>query len=195
MTEFRRAHVPGETWFFTVNLAGRRGNRLLVDQIVALRRSFRYVTERRPFRLDAVVVLPDHLHCIWTLLPGDTDFSMRWNVLKGHFSRAIVKGERISQSRAKRREQGLRQRRFWEHLLRDQEDCNKHVDYIHWNPVKHGWVTRVADWRHSSFLRGPWPFIRQPGVAMENSTFVRANNSNRCGLILYLEISPPFRLI
>jgi len=104
MTEYRRAHVPGATWFFTVNLAERRGNRLLVDQIDALRRSFRYVTERRPFRLDAVVVLPDHLHCIWTLPPGDTDFSMRWNLLKGHVSRAIEKGERISQSREKRRE-------------------------------------------------------------------------------------------
>ncbi|MFH0351584.1 MAG: transposase [Chromatiales bacterium] len=117
MTEYRRAHVPGATWFFTVNLAERRGNRLLVDQIDALRRSFRYVTERRPFRLDAVVVLPDHLHCIWTLLPGDTDFSMRWNLLKGRFSHVIEKGERISQSREKRRERGLWQRRFWEHLL------------------------------------------------------------------------------
>jgi putative transposase len=77
MTEYRRAHVPGATWFFTVNLTERWGNRLLVDQIDALRWSFRYVTERRPFRLDAVMVLPDRLHCIWTLPPGDTDFSMR----------------------------------------------------------------------------------------------------------------------
>ena len=142
--------------------------RLLVDQIDALRWSFRYVTERRPFRLDAVVVLPDHLHCIWTLPPGDTDFSMRWNLLKGHFSRAIEKGERISQSREKRRERGLWQRRFWEHLLRDQEDFNQHVDYLHWNPVKHGWVTRVADWPHSSFhdyaARGIYPVI---GVSID----------------------------
>ena len=155
MTEYRRAHVPGATWFFTVNLAKRRA---LVD---ALHRSFRYVMERRSFRLDAVVVLPDHLHCIWTLPSGDSDFSMRWNVLKGHFSRAIDEGERISKSREKRRERGLWQRRFWEHLLRDQDDFNKHVDYIHWNPVKHGWVKRVADWPHSSFhdyaARGIYP--------------------------------------
>jgi putative transposase len=82
---------------------------------------------------------------------GDTDFSIRWNLLKGHFSRAIDKGERISTSRAKRRERGLWQRRFWEHLIRDENDLNKHLDYIHWNPVKHGLVKRVTDWPHSSF--------------------------------------------
>ena len=98
MTEYRRAHGPGATWFFTVNLTERRGNRLLVDQFDALRRSFRYVREKHPFRVDAMVVLPNHLHCIWTLPPGDADFSMRWNVLKGHFSRAIDEGERISQA-------------------------------------------------------------------------------------------------
>ena len=76
---------------------------------------------------------------------------MRWNLLKGHFSRAIDTGERISASREKRRERGLWQRRFWEHLLRDQDDFNRHVDYIHWNPVKHGWVKQVSDWPHSSF--------------------------------------------
>jgi len=153
MTEYRRAYIPGATWFFTVNLAERRDNRLLIDKIDLLRLAFAYAKERRPFRLDAVVILPDHLHCIWTLPPDDTDFSTRWNLLKGHFSRSIEKGERISQSREKRRERGLWQRRFWEHLLRDQADFNNHVDYIHWNPVKHGWVKRVADWPHSSFHR------------------------------------------
>jgi putative transposase len=161
MTEYRRAHVPGATWFFTVNLAERQGNRLLVNHIDALKNAFRYVRERHPFQLDAVVILPDHLHCIWTLPPGDTNFSTRWNMLKGHFSRAIEKSERISQSRMKRRERGLWQRRFWEHWLRDQNDFNQHVDYIHFNPVKHGWVKRVADWPHSSFhdyvARGVYP--------------------------------------
>ncbi len=95
MTEYRRAHVPGATWFFTVNLAERRGNRLLVEQFDALRRSFRYVRERHPFRLDAVVVLPDHLHCIWTLPPGDTDFSMRWNLLKDIFLVPSKKGTHL----------------------------------------------------------------------------------------------------
>jgi len=153
MTEYRRLYVPGASWFFTVNLAERKSNRLLVDNIALLRLAFEYTKKRHPFRMDAVVVLPDHLHCVWTLPPDDTDFSIRWNLLKGHFSRSIEKGERISQSREKRRERGLWQRRFWDHLLRDQADYNNHVDYIHWNPVKHGWVTRVADWPYSSFHR------------------------------------------
>jgi len=135
MTDYRRVYVPGATCFFTVNLAERKGNRLLIDHIDGLRLAFAYAKKRKPFRMDAVVILPDHLHCIWTLPDGDTDFSTRWNLLKGHFSRSIEKGERISQSRLNRRERGLWQRRFWDHLLRDQDDYNKHVDYIHWNPV------------------------------------------------------------
>ncbi len=103
--------------------------------------------------MEAFVILPDHLHCVWTLPPGDTDFSTRWNLLKGYFSRSIEKGERISNSRAKRRERGLWQRRFWEHCVRDQEDFNNHLDYIHWNPVKHGWAKQAAAWPYSSFQR------------------------------------------
>jgi putative transposase len=151
MTEYRRTYAPGATWFFTVNLARRKGNQLLINHIDVLRHAFRSIKEKHPFRLDAVVILPDHLHCIWTLPPGDPDFSMRWGLLKGRFSRAIGKGERISRSRQKRRERGVWQRRFWEHMLRDQEDFNRHVDYIHWNPVKHGCVGRVKDWPYSSF--------------------------------------------
>ena len=153
MTDYRRAYSPGASWFFTVNLAERRGNRWLLDQIDGLRLAFAYTQQRRPFRMDAVVILPDHLPCLWTLPADDADFSIRWNWLKGHFSRSIEKGERLSPSREKRRERGLGQRRFWEHLLRDQADFNNHIDYIHWNPVKHGWVKRVADWPHSSFYR------------------------------------------
>ena len=161
MTNYRRAYIPDASWFFTVNLAERRGNRLLIEHIDALRAAFRYVKSKHPFKMDAVVVLPDHLHCIWTLPPGDTDFSRRWNLLKGHFSRVIAKGEHISPSRMKRRERGVWQRRFWEHCLRDQSDFNRHIDYIHWNPVKHGWVEQVAAWPHSSFheyvARGVYP--------------------------------------
>ncbi len=161
MTEYRRATIPGASWFFTVNLAERKGNDLLIRHINELRQSFRYVKKRHPFRLDAVVILPDHLHCIWTLPVGDSGFSMRWNLLKGHLSRAVAKGERISKSRNKRRERGLWQRRFWEHLLTDQTDFNQHIDYIHWNPVKHGRVKQVADWPYSSFhdyvARGIYP--------------------------------------
>ncbi|WP_292929813.1 transposase [Nitrosomonas sp.] len=103
--------------------------------------------------MNAVVILPDHLHCIWTLPQVDADFSTCWNMLKGYFSRHIAKGERISTGRKSRRERGIWQRRFWEHLLRDQIDFNRHVDYIHWNPVKHVWAKRVSDWPYSGFHR------------------------------------------
>ena len=118
--------ASGSHVVFTVNLAERRGNRLLVERIDVLRTAFRNVRARHPFHTEAIVILPDHLHCVWTLGPGDTDCSTRWSLIKGHFSRAIEKGERISQSRAKRGERGLWQRRFWEHLIRDQADFNRH---------------------------------------------------------------------
>ena len=161
MTEYRRAHVPGASWFFTVNLAQRKGNRLLVDRIDSLRSVFEVVKARHSFRMDAVVILPEHLHCILTLPEGDANYSTRWNLIKGNFSRLVEAGERISNSRAKRGERGIWQRRFWEHMIRDQQDFNRYVDYIHWNPVKHGWVKRVVDWPHSSFheyvRRGIYP--------------------------------------
>jgi len=116
MTNYRRFYTPNATWFFTVNLAERQNNHLLIEKIDALRAAFNYVKERRAFHINAVVIMPDHLHCIWTLPPDDTDFSTRWNLLKGHFSRAIEKGERVSKSRMTRRERGLWQRRFWAHL-------------------------------------------------------------------------------
>jgi putative transposase len=153
MTDYRRFYISGSTWFFTVNLAERQNNRLLVENIDLLRAAFRHVKSRRPFDMPAVVIMPDHLHCIWTLPPDDADFSTRWNQLKGHFSRHIDKGERVSQSRGKRRERGLWQRRFWAHLIIDQTDFNHHVDYIHWNPVKHGSAKTAADWPHSSFRK------------------------------------------
>jgi putative transposase len=95
MIEYRRAWVPGATWFVTVNLAEQRGDRLLVERIDVLRTAFRSVRARHPFYLEAVVILPDHLHRVWTLAPGDADYSTRWSLIKGHFSRAIEKGERI----------------------------------------------------------------------------------------------------
>ena len=161
MTEYRRAWRPGGTWFFTVNLAERRGNRLLIDRIDLLRAVFDRVRSTHLFTIDAVVILPDHIHCIWTLPPDDTDFSTRWGLIKGQFSRGIEKGEKVSQSRLKRSERGIWQRRYWEHLIRDDDDFNRHVDYIHWNPVKHGYVQRVIDWPYSSFhaymRRGVYP--------------------------------------
>jgi putative transposase len=122
-----------------------------VEEIGLLKEAFRYVKQRKPFRMEAVVILPDHLHCIWTLPPEDANFSIRWSLLKGHFSRFLPTYERISLSRIKRRERGIWQCRFWAHLLASQDDFNSHLDYFHWNPVKHGWVRQVADWPHSSF--------------------------------------------
>ena len=161
MTEYRRYRIPGATWFFTVNLAERQGNRLLIDHVEVLRAAFVTVRERHPFQIDAIAVLPDHLHCILTLPAGDADFSTRWGLIKGNFSRRIEPGERLSESRRKRGERGVWQRRFWEHCLRDDRDYQRHVDYIHWNPVKHGLTRSVRDWPYSSFhdyvRRGSYP--------------------------------------
>ncbi|AFL74023.1 REP-associated tyrosine transposase [Thiocystis violascens] len=151
MTEYRRAKIPGATFFFTVNLAQRRGNRLLVDKIDLLRRAFREVKDRHPFVINAIVVLPEHLHTVWTLPEGDSDYKTRWSLIKAGFSRRIPAGERRSDSRVKRGERGIWQRRYWEHVICDDGDLERHVNYIHWNPVKHGWVQRVADWPYSSF--------------------------------------------
>lgn len=161
MTEYRRFQHAGATWFFTVNLVERHGNRLLTDQIDLLRMAFAHVKARHPYEIDAIVILPEHLHCILTLPAGDSDFSVRWGLIKAYFSRHIAKGERISNSREKRGERGLWQRRFWEHLIRDEADYRQHIDYIHWNPVKHGWVQCVKNWPYSSFhgyvRRGLYP--------------------------------------
>ena len=153
MTHYRRIYTSGATWFFTVNSAKRRNNRLLVENIDVLRTAFYDVKKKPPFRIEAAVIMPDPLHGLWALPPGDVNYSMRWGQIKGRFSSRIDSGESISKSRKKRRERGLRQRRFWTHLITDQDDFNRHVDYIHWNPVKHGWVCQVADWPHSSFFK------------------------------------------
>ncbi len=149
---YRRARVGGGTYFFTVNLADRDST-LLVDEIGALRTAMGYVKKRHPFRIDAVVVLPDHLHALWTLPENDRDFPTRWMLIKSTFSRMLPWGERRRESRLKKGERGIWQRRYWEHLIRDERDLSAHVDYIHWNPVKHGYVDQVVQWPHSSFHR------------------------------------------
>ena len=152
MPSYRRNFLPGGSFFFTVNLAERR-SRLLIDNIELLRAVFRNTRRRHPFAIDAIAVLPDHLHAIWTLPEGDTDFSTRWSLIKAGFSRGLPKGERVSRSRGRKRERGIWQRRYWEHTLRDERDFARHADYIHFNPVKHGHVRRVRDWPFSSFHR------------------------------------------
>ena len=152
MARYIRAKVPGATYFFTVNLA-RRDSALLVDHIDVLRNSLRYARSRHPFTIDAMVVLPEHLHAVWTLPAGDGDHSLRWRLIKTMFSRRIPEGERRGESRITKRERGIWQRRYWEHLVRDKDDLRRHVDYVHFNPVKHRHVERVVDWPHSSFHR------------------------------------------
>jgi len=125
--------------------------RLLTEQIEQLLAAFRYAQERHSFAVDATVVLPDHLHSIWTLPEGDADFALRWRLIKSTFSRALPRGEETSTSRFRRGERGIWQRRYWEHTIRDEKDFARHVDYIHFNPVKHGHVSRVCEWPFSSF--------------------------------------------
>jgi len=152
MTDYRRNFIPGGSFFFTVNLADRR-LRLLTEHIDQLRDAFREVRRHHPFTTDAVVVLPDHLHAVWTLPEGDADFALRWRQIKSSFSGKVPSGEPISCSRAARGERGIWQRRYWEHTIRDEDDFARHVDYVHINPVKHRLVTRVRDWPYSSFHR------------------------------------------
>jgi len=144
--------MPGGSYFFTVALADRSGA-LLVDEIDRLRDALRQLKAEQPLNLAALIVLPDHLHCIWTLPPGDTDYPTRWKKLKAAFSRNLPKTESRSASRVAKGERGIWQRRYWEHTLRDEHDWRRHVDYIHYNPVKHGLVKQVAEWPYSTFHR------------------------------------------
>jgi putative transposase len=139
-------------WFFTVNLPDRQC-RLLADDIDTLRAAVRLTRTRHPFTIDAMVVLPDHIHAVWTLPLGDADFSLRWRLIKIDFAKAVPSIEWRSAVRIARGERGIWQRRFWEHLIRDDRDFRRHVEYCYINPVKHGLVTRVRDWPYSSFHR------------------------------------------
>ncbi|MDA1107208.1 MAG: transposase [Proteobacteria bacterium] len=150
MANYRRNFVPGGTYFFTVNLA-QRSVQLLTEHIDLLRAAFRAVRRHHPFSIDAIVVLPDHLHAVCTLPQDDCDYALRWRLIKTNFSRALASGERRSNSRLSKEERGIWQRRYWEHTIRDECDFERHVDYIHFNPVKHGHVKRVQDWPYSSF--------------------------------------------
>ncbi len=152
MPNYRRAWSPGGTWFFTVTLADRR-SRLLVDRVDVLRQAFQVVRVHHPFHIDAVVILPDHLHAIWTLPAQDTDFATRWRLIKTRFSRAMPLVEPRRPVQDARGERGIWQRRYWEHLIRDDADYERHVAYCYFNPVKHGLVDAVRDWPYSSFHR------------------------------------------
>jgi putative transposase len=151
MVRYRRNRAAGGTFFFTVALADRT-SRLLTDRIDALRSALRLTRRSQPFAIDAIVVLPDHLHVVMTLPDGDAAYPNRLSLIKRRFTDAIVK----SAARVTHHPNGeiaIWQRRYWEHTIRDDRDFERHVDYIHFNPVKHRLVTRVADWPYSSFHR------------------------------------------
>ena len=147
--KYRRADIKGGSYFFTINLADRQ-NMLLMDEFDKLRDSINKVKHRHPFILDAMVVLPDHLHLMITLPEGDNDFATRLMLIKSGFSLQIPKTEKINPSRESKRERGIWQRRYWEHFIIDETDFERHIDYIHYNTVKHGYVERAVDWEFST---------------------------------------------
>ena len=151
MPNYRRNRAPGGCYFFTINLLERFNNRLLVDKIDLLRESVRQVKNKHPFHIEGWVVLPEHMHCIITLPQGDDDFPKRIRLIKTIFAKKQPKTEYRSAIRQKRNERGIWQRRFWEHTIRGDTDYAMHMDYLHYNPVKHGHVMQVKDWPHSSF--------------------------------------------
>jgi putative transposase len=156
MTRYRRTPA-GSTFFFTVVTYRRRP--ILCDDAVraALRQAMHAVRVARPFAIDALVLLPDHLHAIWTLPDGDSDYSTRWSQIKALVSLACQDHHDgtplLSVSARRRREAGIWQRRFWEHRIRDEVDLERHVDYIHYNPVRHGYAAHAGEWPHSTFGR------------------------------------------
>jgi putative transposase len=149
MVRYRRNLLTGGTFFITAVLADRKSH-ALTDHVAALRSAVRRTRRQHPFAINAIVVLPDHLHLIMTLPEHDADFPMRVSLMKRRFTDRLIKSGRALK-RGKNGELMLWQRRFWEHTIRDDLDFERHVDYIHFNPVKHGLVTRVCDWPYSSF--------------------------------------------
>jgi putative transposase len=149
MVRHRRNFIAGGTFFFTATLA-ERTSRALTDHIDALRAAMRTTRDSHPFTIDAVVILPDHLHIVMTLPDGDADYSNRWSLIKRRFTAGVMKSG-TAVARHRDGEPSLWQRRFWEHTIRDDRDFERHVDYIHFNPVRHGLIDRVRDWPHSSF--------------------------------------------
>jgi len=172
--KYRRARAKGGTCFFTLVTHRRRRFLCEPENVSLLRGAFRYVMARHPFKIDAFVLLPDHLHCIWTLPEGDSDFSTRWRLIKSTFTRACGETYRgsVSPSRRRKGEQAARcakrtrQKRFWEQQIRDERDLIQHVEYIHYNPVKHGLVNAPKDWEYSSFHR----YIHEGLYAQERGT-------------------------
>jgi putative transposase len=166
MSNYRRANTKGGTYFFTV-VTYRRQKILCNENVrLALREGIREVQKIHPFTIDGWVLLPDHLHCIWTLPPDDADFGIRWAMIKRYVTKqcnSLRCNDWMTASKRRRKESTLWQRRFWEHQIRDDRDYEKHMDYMHYNPVKHGFTTTVKDWSYSTFHR----YVKE-GIYSEN---------------------------
>ena len=152
MPQYLRARIEGGVYFFTITLADRSSD-LLVRHIEHLRKVYKVVEDRHPFETIAICVLPDHMHAVWSLPSGDSNFPVRWSQIKSAFSREFPATNVRSASKAAKRDKGIWQRRYWEHTIRDDRDYAAHMDYIHFSPVKHGLAKSVVDWPFSSFRR------------------------------------------
>lgn len=152
MSNYRRLKLPGSTWFFTVNLA-ERGSARLIGHIDLLRAAYRATVAEHPLFCDAMVILPDHLHAVWTLPPGDSDFSTRWRKIKARFTHATGVRQERSWSKERKREAGLWQRRFWEHCIRDEAEYRRAVTFCLTDPITHGLAKAPEDWVFSTIHR------------------------------------------
>lgn len=164
MPEYRRLYADGGTYFLTVCLADRHSN-LLVREIALLRDAWLEVAASRPFETVAAVVLPDHMHFLWRLPSDDHDFPTRMAQLKAGFTRRLPEE---AKRRGRKRERGVWQSRYWEHVIRDDEDLARHIDYIHFNPVKHGYVSDPDDWPHSTWAKWKREFGRPITIPPED---------------------------
>ncbi|MBI3771672.1 MAG: transposase [Gammaproteobacteria bacterium] len=173
MVAYRRSRVAGGTYFFTVTLRDRASRRL-VEHVAELREIIRVVMRERPMNIDAMVVMPDHLHAVWTLPPGDEDYAGRWRMIKSRYTRTLARAG-VEMMRNEKGEYDLWQRRYWEHTVRDEKDLERCVDYIHYNPVKHGWAKRVNEWPYSTLHRyvqkGIYPVDWAGAVNEPNETY------------------------
>jgi putative transposase len=149
MVRYRRNFVPGGTYFFTVTLADRTSS-AMVHHMSVLRMAFRIARHERPFTIEAIVILPEHLHAIWRLPSDDSDSSGRWKRIKAYLTHRLV-ATGVPVKRHRNGEYALWQRRFWEHTIRNEIDFERHVDYVHFNPVKHKLVSWALEWPYSSF--------------------------------------------
>jgi putative transposase len=157
MSQYRRSYVPGGVFFLTLVTYQRIPIFSEVENISLLRKAIAKMRNEKPFDITAAVVLPDHLHFIWSLPPDDSNYSQRVSRLKVLFTRSLLRKRslsvEISPSRRKHRESNVWQRRFWEHTISDEHDLHRHLDYIHYNPVKHGLVSCPHLWEYSSFRK------------------------------------------